>query len=350
MADGDAALEEVLAKLLPQPLGMLTAARAGGNNRVYRAETAAGIFAVKRYAREADGTCPRLDAEFAALELLGRAGEDAVPKAVASDADAALGVYEWIEGSPPAQVGTAEIDCAAGFAVRLARVSRTDAAGAIRPAREASLSGGDILRQVERRFARLAEIAGDHAPLAELLDKALRPALARAGARARKGYDGLGLDFDADLVPGERVLSPSDFGFHNALRRPGGAITFIDFEYFGWDDPVRLVADFLLHPGMDLELENRARFSRAMVALFGAGGAESPGAERFTSRLDLLYPLVGLRWCAILLNEFLPERWAGRLFAGATRDRETAQAEQLAKARRMIARVGGALEGYAHGK
>ncbi len=226
-------------------------------------------------------------------------------------------------------------------------MSRSDPATAIGLAREASLSGAEILRQVKRRFARLAGVAGGHPPLAELLDEALRPALARAGGRARKGYEALGLDFDTELASVERVLSPSDFGFHNALRRADGTIAFIDFEYFGWDDPVRLVADFLLHPGMDLGPEFRASFSRRMTELFGAG---SPGAEHFTSRLDLLYPLVGLRWCAILLNEFLPERWAGRLFAGATRDRETAQTEQLAKARRMIARVGDALEGYADGK
>ena len=46
-----------------------------------------------------------------------------------------------------------------------------------------------------------------------------------------------------------RVLSPSDFGFHNALRRPDGTIVFVDFEYFGWDDPAKMMADAMLHPG-----------------------------------------------------------------------------------------------------
>ena len=37
-------------------------------------------------------------------------------------------------------------------------------------------------------------------------------------------------------------------------------LTFVDFEYFGWDDPVKLTADMLLHPGTPVAAELRSRF------------------------------------------------------------------------------------------
>ncbi|MFX9699951.1 hypothetical protein ABTP10_19680, partial [Acinetobacter baumannii] len=75
---------------------------------------------------------------------------------------------------------------------------------------------------------------------------------------------------DAAIDPSARCLSPSDFGFHNAVQRPEGQIVFVDFEYFGWDDPVKLTCDFMLHPGMDLPDDLAQRFRRGMARLFRA--------------------------------------------------------------------------------
>ena len=62
-------------------------------------------------------------------------------------------------------------------------------------------------------------------------------------------------------TPPRRSLSPSDFGFHNALLEADGRLTFVDFEYFGWDDPVKIVADVMLHPGMGLSADHGRRFA-----------------------------------------------------------------------------------------
>ena len=137
------------------------------------------------------------------------------------------------------------------------------------------------------------------------------------------------MSFEHDISPTQRTLSPSDFGFHNALKKPDGSVVFLDFEYFGWDDPVRLVSDFLLHPGMDLSMDLKKKFLSGCLDIFS-------GDPEFTFRLKLLYPLIGIRWCMILLNEFLPERWARRQFAGSTNDMHQAQQRQLEKARQML--------------
>ena len=48
------------------------------------------------------------------------------------------------------------------------------------------------------------------------------------------------------------ILSPSDIGFHNTLKCRN-KIFFIDFEYFGLDDPIKITSDFIIHPGNNLK-------------------------------------------------------------------------------------------------
>ncbi len=45
----------------------------------------------------------------------------------------------------------------------------------------------------------------------------------------------------------QRVLSPSDIGFHNVIKKDN-YLFFHDFEYAGWDDPYKLLVDLLIQP------------------------------------------------------------------------------------------------------
>jgi len=129
---------------------------------------------------------------------------------------------------------------------------------------------------------------------------------------------------DLEIGPDRRTLSPSDFGFHNAIRRQDGSLAFVDFEYFGWDDPAKTVVDFLLHPGMTLPETLKKRFAGRFLRAF----AFVPG---LAARARLVYPLFGLKWCLILLNDFLPDREST-----ATAEVRTAQ---LRKAVALVDRI-----------
>jgi hypothetical protein len=93
-----------------------------------------------------------------------------------------------------------------------------------------------------------------------------------------------------------------------------------------------LTADILLHPGMTLSAEEEDRFRRGLADIYR-------GDVTYGSRLATLWPLFGLRWCLILLNEFLPERWFRRAYADAGLDHATTRARQLDKAEGMLRRV-----------
>jgi hypothetical protein len=55
--------------------------------------------------------------------------------------------------------------------------------------------------------------------------------------------------------------------------------------------------------------------------------------------LAAFYPLFGLRWVLILLNEFIPERWRRRVLAGAGENWIEAKARQLLLARELLASI-----------
>ena len=117
-----------------------------------------------------------------------------------------------------------------------------------------------------------------------------------------------------------------------SLRRPTGRLAFLDFEYFGWDDPVKLVSDFLWHPAVELDAAERAAFLAAAEATYGDDPA-------YAARRRAYAPLIALRWAAIVLNEFVPEVWKRRVYAGQTGAWADVKARQLAKAGGLLDRL-----------
>ena len=178
------------------------------------------------------------------------------------------------------------------------------------------------MRAIERRVEVLttatAEIA-EGRTLREFLQTRFAPAFEhhrRTSAKRTRAA--------AQIPRSSWTLSPSDFGFHNAIRRSNGRLAFVDFEYFGWDDPVKMTADALLHPGAAPPSTVRSRLSKRLSAIFA-------DVACFEDRLATMFPLVALNWTLILLNEFVPAHARRRGFAGAM-DETSIRARQLARA------------------
>jgi hypothetical protein len=319
----------VAGALLGAPVDAIEPARGTGrNSRVYCVRSGRECFALKHYPPHEAGGRDRLGIELGALELMRRGGIAVVPRVVASDRGRGYALLEWIAGEAVAAPGEADIDAAADFLAQIHRL-RTEAAVRQQPlAAEACLSGREVVAQIARRIARLGDIAAEPV-LAGFLAGEVAPLLVAIAARAEAAYVEGGLAFGLAIDASSQTLCPSDFGFHNALRTPAGQLVFIDFDYFGRDDPAKLVSDFLLHPGMALPEALKRRFAAAALGVYG-------GDPAFSLRLRALYPLFALRWCMILLNEFLPERWTLRVHAGERSDWEAAKRRQLDRAREWV--------------
>jgi hypothetical protein len=302
----------------------------GRNSRIWRVASGARAFALKQYPSRRDDPRDRLATEVGALRLMERYRIDAVPRVLGVDRERGYALLGWIDGSDVTDVNDADIDTAVVFLAAIHGLRSTPWAAEQPPAAEACLCGREIERQIQGRLARLRYAARDERELIDFIDNSVAPRLAVASPKALSAVTAAGLAFDAELPQEWRSLVPSDFGFHNSLRRPDGSLAFLDFEYFGWDDPVKLTADILLHPGRPLAPAQRRRFRQAATQLYG-------GDPAFAVRLSAYLPLFGLRWVLILLNEFIPERWQRRVLAGETGSWGDVKARQLAQAREFLA-------------
>jgi hypothetical protein len=133
------------------------------------------------------------------------------------------------------------------------------------------------------------------------------------------------IDAFSELESAQRCISPSDFGFHNALRETDGRIRFLDFEYAGWDDPAKMAGDFFAQLAVPVPDRLFEPFVRECLQSFVR-------PVELIKRAELLRPLYQVKWCCIALNVFLPEHIARRKFANPLLVETALKRTQLAKA------------------
>jgi hypothetical protein len=163
----------------------------------------------------------------------------------------------------------------------------------------------------------------------KLIETKLIPTWLAVLAIARSGAVAHVLRIETPLDTANRCLSPSDFGYHNALLANDGRLRFIDFEYAGWDDPSKLICDFFCQPAVPAPIGAFERFAQAIAA-------ELPNPELHIARSALLLPMYRVKWVCIMLNEFLPVGSKRRAFSSAA-ELEARKVTQLAKARAALA-------------
>jgi hypothetical protein len=300
----------------------IESAAQGGNSRVYIARSQGRRLALKQYFRHGSDERDRLQAERAFLEFAAAAGIACVPKVIASDREQGFGVYEYVAGRPlgAGDITAARVQEAARFFRALNE--HREAARALPSASEAAFSVEEHLRLVDRRVERLTDIAD---PAAQRFSTAL----ARRWSEVRSRIAARAASLDADF---ERCVSPSDFGFHNALLRDSGELCFLDFEYAGWDDPAKMLCDFFTHPALPVPSEYFADFAAHTMGF-------SAHAAALLARAQALLPLFQLKWCCIMLNEFVPGAAERRRFARPAQDEVAVRARQLEKASGLLAAI-----------
>jgi hypothetical protein len=311
----------------------------GANNRVYRVDCPAGAVLLKAYFRHADDPRDRLEAEFSFSRFAWEHGLRCLPRPLACNRPQNLGLFEFIAGRALAaeEVGAAEVQQAIDFFAALNRHKAEPDALRLRPASEACFTLAEHLACLDRRLARLAAIDAS-TPIGREAQTLVRQELAPAGEKIRASVlgqaRGAGLRPDEPLAAGDRCLSPSDFGFHNAILGGDGRLRFIDFEYAGWDDPAKTACDFCCQPAVPVSRDEGRRFAQAVVS-----GLSDP--EAHLRRISWLLPVYQLKWCCILLNEFLPVASRRRAFASDLSNDEERKAAQLQKARRAFREIHG---------
>lgn len=318
----EADIYKIAEDIAGRPVDQLIPCCNGRNSQVYKVVCGNDIFALKSYPPKGSDPRNRFGTEVKALRFYEANCNPHTPRLCAVDIPRGIALMEWIDGCLVSAPASDDIEQAIDFIART-HAAETQGGDIFGLATEPCLCGADLDRQLALRLDGLYSVAQQEPELNYFLMHELRYAIERARSYAHS------TTFFTRLTRHRQSLIPADFGFHNAIKTANGGMYFIDFEYFGWDDPVRLTADFLLHPGMILDDEKQNRFRFGMIDIFQED-------KDFEQRLLYLLPLYGIRWALILLNEFIPDRWQARIFAGESASWEERKSMQLEKSRTAL--------------
>ena len=92
------------------------------------------------------------------------------------------------------------------------------------------------------------------------------------------------------------IISPSDFGFHNIIQSKK-KLFFIDFEFAGYDDPVKLICDFYCQPDQTLSSYQKRMFIKKI-------SFQNYSLKELDLNTKFFLPFHKIKWCCIILNIF----------------------------------------------
>ena len=292
----------------------------GGNNRVYKLITDNDQYILKKYFSSEEENRNRLSAEYIFLEYIWEAGVRNVPKPVFSDSVNHMALYQYIEGVRPGKdvIQKTHIIKAMDFieTINIRKGINTKLALQINNASDFCPSIQEYLNSVDKRTQKLSFIDPDgdiNQEAKKFIAKRLVPewGKTRANVKNLKGED-------IALSKSDLILSPSDFGFHNAIIKNKSEIFFIDFEYAGWDDPIKMICDFFCQPEIPVRLNYFEYCIERMIRII------CPTYD-FLLKAKLLLPLFRIKWCCIMLNVFLNADSKRKQYAFFNEDRREKQ-------------------------
>jgi hypothetical protein len=304
-----------------------------GNHEVLRVDCLASTTVlVKKFSQTDQGIFTAAANEVSALEFLRRHGILEVPEPFGVNMTGSVAFFSFLEGKEIVENTTEILDQLVEFLKKLAQLSREHGAGFAGNASANRLRYQDYLDGIERRWKRVSSGPVTDPAAKEFLYSKVSPLKEAIFARFLEKTFTAGLRLDAPFPREELILSPSDFGLHNAKLASDGTLQFLDFEYFGWDDTAKLLADF----GHSVRNPIDAKSKSYVVEKFLR---DHPAGEVIRERLGLIQELIGLEWVLILLNVFQSQRLQARAEANPGLDPSTYLARRLVAAQRKLVEI-----------
>ena len=299
--------------------------KGGGNSQIYKISLKSQPYVLKIYPDLLLDPRPRLETEYTALDFLHQRNIRIIPKPEIKNKDFNSGIYSWVEGKEISTVSMGKIKKCILFVNKLKEINDVRFEN-FNFASEACLSGEALKQQIITRLNNLNKVDDSDKDLNNFINRTFQPLFKTVDQKYFSRWPVSSTD--KNLNKKHLILSPSDFGLHNALIDQDNKITFLDFDYFGWDDPVKLTSDFYWHPGMKLRENHRMFWLDSMISIFSG---EDP---HFEKRLESALPFYALRWILIILNEFLEKEQKRREYARLTQacNWEEVKKSQLIKA------------------
>lgn len=287
----------------------------GFNNSIFKIETENNqIFTLKWYFKD---DRDRLKREFSSFEYLRSIGENRLPTPFYKDDEIGYALYSFEEGSvrTGSELSYKDLDQFLSFIGRLQALQPESVIkkfdNAVLSTRSIEQRHSSIMLKTQK-FIDFASTNKVDSQVLEFIDD--RQVLQKMSSGMQKIKDASNGDFSTEIDPSLVRLSPVDFGPHNALFKKHGEICFLDFEYFGWDDPIKIVANFVTHEGtFGLPKDKISYFIEKYQK-------QSTFSKKMLNRLNLFVPLETFNWIGIFLWSLTPEKMNSRKFSNPNFD------------------------------
>ena len=277
-----------------------------GNNQLYEIWLTEEHYFIKKYSNKHIDNWQRGKSEFKAISYLCDKGFEEIPRPINFYEKENMGVYSFIEGCKINQKDVTKKDIinAVEFLVRLHSLPDEDKRQ-FSKASSACLSMQDYINVIDKRQRTIKSCTPSgkyRKKIKDLLNKRVYPKIREIKEDFEKKT--MSMDTSKELLLENQVLTPADFGFHNILKNEN-SYSFVDFEYFGRDDPVRQVLDFFHHGAS-------RRIDKKLKNLFIEKYKEKTPHHDLQERIQILDPLINMTWILIDFN-FLSKRYIEHL-------------------------------------
>ena len=268
-----------------------------GNNQLFKIAFSDKKYILKRYSKLHRDNWERGKTEFKAITYMWDKGFREIPKPLDFDEKGNIAIYSYEQGQTldASRARKKDILKAVRFLIKLNGVE-TDDKKKFSPASAACLNLVGYVDIIDRRLETMSDyepkdFIGEEAKF--FLVNQVYPKVEELKSIFFKKTTSM--DIESELSLEEQVLSPGDFGFHNILIDQEDC-KFIDFEYFGRDDPARQVLGFIHH-------DKSSKISDELKDYFLDSYKNGRNLSRnFEKRIEIVSPLVEMAWILIYLN------------------------------------------------
>lgn len=287
----------------------------GFNNRIFRIDSSNDKSYILKWYFKDDRN--RLSREFSAFEYLRSQGELRLPIPYFKDNENNYAIYSFEKGKTKSgnELNKRDLDEFLSFTLFLQNLDDNnvrqmfpDTIFATRSAKQFS----EVILDKVNKFEDLVKTSDQNSDIARFAKNT--DVLRRVDGYIELIKKSYGQMFNEEIDLPSMRLSPVDFGPHNTIFKENGKICFIDFEYFGWDDPSKIVANFITHEGTwGISRDNLNYFIDSYQG-------NSNLSENIVKRVKMFIPLQSLNWISVLLWSFTPQKLELRKFANPSFD------------------------------
>lgn len=243
----------------------------------------------------------RLKAELNFLNLMIKEGFKNVPIPIKFNIEKNFILLSWLDGKNINEINKSHIEKLIFFIIELQSLRNSTLINTIDNASEACFNLNDHIKIVSFRLNLLEKRLG----YLKFLPSEIYEKFKKFVSLINYDFKKISLEINnkynnllfLKLNSRQKILSQSDIGFHNIFINNNNELLFFDFEYAGWDDCFKMIADLVLQPEGCLDY----RFFQISKPLLNKYLRTFEDKERLKKTIFLYR----IKWTCILLNTFL---------------------------------------------